>query len=156
MKKRAESLKRGRKGFTLIELLIVIAILAILAIIVIMNLSGAKDKANYAKAKDECSTIYKAMVTASVSGSNLTVIGDYKDLLDTNNTNSLIIDKEVSTNPKLLPTIPKTPFSFNNGNYQVMATSTTNMGVRFLPKAGANWCEYENGSFTSPAANCMP
>ncbi|MBI2644213.1 MAG: prepilin-type N-terminal cleavage/methylation domain-containing protein [Candidatus Wildermuthbacteria bacterium] len=49
--------KRKKRSFTLIELLIVIAVLGILANIVFVNLSSAKEKAYFARAKQELRSI---------------------------------------------------------------------------------------------------
>jgi prepilin-type N-terminal cleavage/methylation domain-containing protein len=53
--------KKRNNGFTLVELLVVIAIIGMLAAIIMPSISGAKKKANIAKAKTECLSIRDAI-----------------------------------------------------------------------------------------------
>jgi prepilin-type N-terminal cleavage/methylation domain-containing protein len=54
-------MKKKSSGFTLVELLIVLAIIGYLASIVIGNLSGAKDKAYYARSQKEFDSLNQAL-----------------------------------------------------------------------------------------------
>lgn len=53
-----------QKAFTLVELLVVIAIIGLLASIVIISLNSARNKAKYAKAKEEIAQFAKTAVIA--------------------------------------------------------------------------------------------
>lgn len=64
-----------RRGFTLIELLVVISIIAILATVVIINVTGAKAKAQNAKIMSDLNTVGKA---ASIHG----VYHDFRSFKD--------------------------------------------------------------------------
>lgn len=57
-----------KRAFTLIELLVVIAIIAILATIVIINVAGARTKAQDAKVMDDVATIARAAEVAKAVG----------------------------------------------------------------------------------------
>ncbi len=56
-----------KKGFTIIELLIVIAIIAILATMVIINVSGARARANYTKVLADMKEISNATKVYAIS-----------------------------------------------------------------------------------------
>jgi len=76
-----------RKGFTLIELLVVIAVIGLLSSIVLVSMQGAKQKANIAKAQQELTAIYKAILLkeAKEEGyphiNNINSINDFKTYL---------------------------------------------------------------------------
>lgn len=56
--------KLNKKGFTLIELIVVIAILAILAAILIPSITGYITKANDARDKANCRSLYSQLSLA--------------------------------------------------------------------------------------------
>lgn len=64
-----------KKGFTLIELLVVVAIIGILATLIIVNLAGARQRANDAQNKNNFSEIQKALL-ACVTGDEYMNLAD--------------------------------------------------------------------------------
>ena len=58
----------GKKGFTLIELLVVIAIIGVLATIIIINVNGAREKAEKTKIQSEMTSAIKIVAACKTFG----------------------------------------------------------------------------------------
>jgi len=63
-------------SFTLIELLVVIAVIGMLSSIVLVSTKGAREKARWAKAKEQIDTIVKAMKMYEIDVGELPPRGD--------------------------------------------------------------------------------
>jgi len=138
---------KKRKAFTLIELLIVVAIIAILAVIIVLNLVSAREKANYAKVKDELKTM-----------SDAARIG-YTDGVVTAQTSWAVTDSTFlpkikdSGGANLITSVPIPPSGFGivsgaTSYYQYYLKSSTDFGFRSYDKeyGTAKYCGYLNGA----------
>jgi prepilin-type N-terminal cleavage/methylation domain-containing protein len=137
---------KKRPAFTLIELLIVVAIIAILAVIIVLNLLTARDKANYAKVKDELKTMSDA-AQLSYNDGLTTAVNNWTEM--TSQTISYLKD---SSSNNLITSVPIPPLGFGMGPskdaYQFYLKSSTDFGFRsYDKKYGTDeFCGYLNGA----------
>jgi prepilin-type N-terminal cleavage/methylation domain-containing protein len=135
---------RKRRAFTLIELLIVVAIIAILAVIIVLNLLSARDKANYARVKDDLNNLSQAARIAYADG---TVVSQSNwKAFDPSALPSL----KDSMGNNVVTVAPTAPSGFeasaSGGYYQYFLRSSTDFGFRAIDKAHADqYCGYING-----------
>ena len=98
-------IKKFIKGFTLIELLVVIAIIAILTAIVLVVLSGPRDKANAAVAKQTVESVVRQVEIASTEGGGI--------LAPVNNSTGGGPICSSCTSTETWPSIEKTGYTYN-------------------------------------------
>lgn len=132
-----QHMRSNEKGFTLIELLVVIAIIGILATIVIINVAGARNKANDARVQSDLRAIMNALeltisdtnalptVAASCGapGQNNTIFADNTGVICSGNAIGTVLVK-----------IPSHPTA--GVNYRFTTTGGTNYTIQgILPSA---------------------
>ncbi|MFA4996183.1 MAG: type II secretion system protein [Patescibacteria group bacterium] len=136
-------MKNLKKGFTLIELLVVIAIIGILATVVIINISGAREKANKASAESNMSTLVKAITACSSFGGTITNSTTTVPTAGTTavcNTSTIGDATEASVATATYPVLP------SGYSYQV-APNATSLAVVSNGKT--------NGTLTCSASGCV-
>ncbi len=87
-----KKINKKEKGFTLIELLVVIAIIGILASMTFVNLQASVLDANVNRAKQELSSLAKAMTNAKIAENKV-----LKDITGNNNSSQVCVDSGFSS-----------------------------------------------------------
>lgn len=136
---------KKRKAFTLIELLIVVAIIAVLAVIIVLNLLSARDKANYARVKDDLNNLSQSVRLAYADG---TVTSDVSFWVAFKADTDLAKIKG-SDGKNLVSVVPTAPtgFGVSGDYYQYYIKGSTDFGFRATDKANSGqYCGYLNGA----------
>ena len=144
-----------KQGFTLLELLIVVVIIGILAITVFLLVSGARERAVNASAKNSVSEFSKALGVYLTENNDLSALGASGTTLSVNTT---MLNALKSGGRPILSAIPKdgqTPpqpikvrFDTTTG-YTVQANSTTT-GMCWLASTISTSATYNNLSGSTP------